>query len=92
MVINQGDDHVATVKKALFSPWRHWFSVIVEDGTRMHATGDFVGHRYRIEGPHGPIAEASSQEPDCYGVEITPFQNDALALAVVIAIEEMSHG
>lgn len=94
MEIEGGGRKVATVKKALVTPLRDRFSIDVEDGKDMEAKGNIVDHEYKIERDGDEIAEVSRRwfrVRDTYGVEITPGQDDALILATVVCIDQMTH-
>jgi uncharacterized protein YxjI len=94
MEIERGGRKVATVKKALVTPLRDRFSIDVEDGEDMEAKGNIVDHEYKIERDGDEIAEVSRRwfrVRDTYGVEITPGQDDALILATVVCIDQMTH-
>jgi uncharacterized protein YxjI len=94
MEIERGGRKVATVKKALVSPLRDRFSIDVEDGEDMEAKGNIVDHEYKIERDGDEIAQVSRRwfrVRDTYGVEITPGQDDALILATVVCIDQMTH-
>jgi uncharacterized protein YxjI len=85
---------VATVKKALVSPLRDRFSVSVEGGEDIDAHGNVVDHEYKIERGGDKVAEVSKRWfriRDTYGIEIEPDQDDALILAVVVCIDQMTH-
>ena len=92
--IERGGRKVATVKKALVTPLRDRFSIDVEDGEDMEAKGNIVDHEYKIERDGDEIAEVSRRwfrVRDTYGVEVTPGQDDALILATVVCIDQMTH-
>src|SRR4029450_7938183 len=94
MNIERGGRKVASVKKALVSPLRDRFSIDVEDGDDMEAKGNIVDHEYKIERDGDQVAEVSRRwfrVRDTYGVEIKPGQDDALILAVVVCIDQMTH-
>jgi uncharacterized protein YxjI len=94
MEIERGGRKVATVKKALVTPLRDRFSIDVEDGDDMEAKGNIVDHEYKIERDGDEIAEVSRRwfrVRDTYGVEIKPGQDDALILATVVCIDQMTH-
>jgi uncharacterized protein YxjI len=94
MEIERGGRKVATVKKALVTPLRDRFSIDVEDGEDMEAKGNIVDHEYKIERDGDEIAEVSRRwfrVRDTYGVEIAPGQDDALILATVVCIDQMTH-
>ena len=94
MEIEGGGRKVATVKKALVTPLRDRFSIDVEDCEDMEAKGNIVDHEYKIERDGDEIAEVSRRwfrVRDTYGVEIKPGQDDALILATVVCIDQMTH-
>jgi uncharacterized protein YxjI len=94
MQIERGGDTVATVKKALITPFRERFSIAVEDGEDMEAKGNIVDHEYKIERGGDKVAEVSKKWfriADTYGVEVAPDQDDALMIAVTVCIDQMTH-
>ena len=94
MNIERSGRKVASIKKALVSPLRDRFSIDVEDGEDMEAKGNIVDHEYKIERDGDLVAEVSRRwfrVRDTYGVEIAPGEDDALVLAVVICIDQMTH-
>ena len=94
MKIEHDGDTVATVKKALIHVARDRFSIEVEDGNDLEAKGNIVDHEYKIERDGDHVAEVSKRwfrVRDTYGIEIAPGEDDALLLAVVVCIDQMSH-
>jgi uncharacterized protein YxjI len=94
MNIERDGGKVASVKKALVSPLRDRFSIDVDGGDDMEAKGNIVDHEYKIERDGNQLAEVSRRwfrVRDTYGVEIAPGQDDALVLAVVVCIDQMTH-
>ena len=94
MNIERSGRKVASIKKALVSPLRDRFSIDVEDGEDMEAKGNIVDHEYKIERDGDLVAEVSRRwfrVRDTYGVEIAPGEDDALVLAMVICIDQMTH-
>ncbi|WP_067902919.1 LURP-one-related/scramblase family protein [Nocardia vaccinii] len=91
MVVSTGGSHAATVRKKLFSPLRHSFTIALADGERWTARGDLIEKNYTLEGPQGIVAETSRRWfriRDSYGVEI--YHPDVpLALAIVVCVDEM---
>jgi uncharacterized protein YxjI len=93
MDIERGGRKVATVKKALVTPLRDRFSIDVDGGDDMEAKGNIVDHEYKIERDGDEIAEVSRRwfrVRDSYGIEIKPGQDDALVLATVVCIDQMT--
>ena len=93
MDIERGGRQVATVKKALITPLRERFSIDVDGGGDMEAKGNILDHEYKIERGGDEIAEVSRRwfrVRDTYGVDVKPGQDDALVLAVVVCIDQMT--
>jgi uncharacterized protein YxjI len=89
-----GGDRIAMVKKALISPIRDRWVVKIGDGPDIDVKGNIVDHEYTIGDGGDKIAEVSKKwfrVADTYGVEIEPGQNDALILAVTVAVDMMAH-
>jgi uncharacterized protein YxjI len=85
---------LAVVKKALISPIRDRWTVKVEDGPDLDVKGNILDHEYKIKDGRDTVAEVSKRWfriRDTYGVEIAPGQNEALMLAVTVAIDQMAH-
>jgi uncharacterized protein YxjI len=94
MTIEKDGQPVATVKKALISPLRERYDVQFANGTAWKVQGNIVDHEYEIDGPGGRIARVSKawfRIRDTYGIEVAPEQDDAMALAVAIVVDQMSH-
>jgi uncharacterized protein YxjI len=94
MQIERGGDTVATVKKALITPFRERFSISVEGGEDMEAKGNIVDHEYKIERGGEKVAEVSKRwfrVRDTYGIEVAPGQDDALMIALTVCIDQMTH-
>ena len=92
MKIEQGDDTVATIKKALISPIHDRFEIKLEHGGELKAKGNITDHEYKIERDGQKVAEVSKRWfriRDTYGIELAPGENDALILAATVCIEEM---
>jgi uncharacterized protein YxjI len=94
MQIERDGDTVATVKKALAHVVRDRFSVAIDGGEDLEAKGNIVDHEYTVERDGDHVAEVSKRwfrVRDTYGIEIAPGEDDALILAVVVCIDQMSH-
>jgi uncharacterized protein YxjI len=93
MEIEHGDDTVATIKKALITPLRDRFAIELSNGGELSAKGNIVDHEYEIERDGEKIAEISKRwfrVRETYGIEIAPGENDALIVAAVVCIDNMS--
>jgi uncharacterized protein YxjI len=94
MGIERGGETVATVKKAIFTPFRERFSIAVEGGEDMEAKGNIVDHEYKVERGGKRVAEVSKRwfrVRDTYGIEVAPGQDDALIIALTVCIDQMTH-
>jgi uncharacterized protein YxjI len=93
MAIERGGEKIATVHKRLVG-FRDHLKVELEGGGELKVHGNLVGHEYEIEGKHGTVARVSKKwfrVRDAYGVEIAPGNDDALLLAITVAVEDMTH-
>jgi uncharacterized protein YxjI len=89
-----GGQRAAMVKKALITPLRERWAVNVAGGPDLEVQGNILDHEYSIGEGRDKIAEVSKKwfrVADTYGVQIEPGQNEALILAVTVAIDEMAH-
>lgn len=87
-------ERLAMVKKALISPLRDRWVVKIGDDPDLDVQGNILDHEYSIEAGRNKLAEISKRWfrlTDVYGVEIEPGQNDALILAITVAIDSMAH-
>jgi len=85
---------VATVKKAIITPFRDRWEVKVANGPEWETKGNVVEHAFTIEDGHTKVAEVSKKwfrVADSYGIEVEPGQDPALVLAVTVVIDEMAH-
>jgi uncharacterized protein YxjI len=85
---------VATVKKALFSPFGDRFGVHVEGGDDLQVKGNLLDHDYQVRRGGKKVAEVSKKWfafSDTYGIDIAEGEDDALILAVAVALDEMAH-
>jgi uncharacterized protein YxjI len=82
----------ATVRKALVGI-RDRFKIEVDGGADMSARGNLVDHEYEIECDGDKVATVSKKWfriRDTYGVEVEPGQDDALVLAITVAIDSLT--
>ncbi len=90
---NQGQT-LARIKKAIISPFGDRMVVNIPGGKDYHVKGDILAHSYEISSGMSTIAEVSKKWftlTDTYGVEVADGQNDALVLAITIALDLLSH-
>jgi uncharacterized protein YxjI len=89
-----GGERLAMVKKALITPLRDRWIVKIAGGPDLSVQGNILDHEYHIGEGRDKIAEVSKKwfrVRDTYGVQIDPGQNDALILAITVAIDMMAH-
>jgi uncharacterized protein YxjI len=94
MKILRGGETLATIRKALISPFRDKFGIDVEGGEDMVAVGNILEHEYEIRRGGDVVGRVSKHWftiRDTYGVETAPGADDALILAIAVAIDEMAH-
>ena len=94
MKILRDGNTIATVKKALISPFTDRFDVEVEGGEDLKVKGNLLDHEYTIRRDGDTVATVSKHWftlRDTYGIDIAPGQDDALILAVAVALDEMAH-
>ena len=83
---------VATIHGALVG-FRDRFSIAIPDGRDLKAHGNFVDHEYEIERDGDVVARVSRKwfrVRDTYGVEIRHGEDEALLLALTVALGEMT--
>ncbi|HYH06144.1 MAG TPA: LURP-one-related family protein [Thermoanaerobaculia bacterium] len=94
MDILRGDDVAATVTKALFAPFRTKFDVKIAGGHDLDVDGSILDHEYTLRRDGDTIAQVSKQWfsfRDTYGIDVAAGEDDALVLAIAVAIDEMAH-
>lgn len=93
MEIERDGDTVATVKKALITPFRDRFSIALKDGSELSAKGNVVDHEFEIERDGDKVAEISKRwfrVRETYGIEVAPGEDQALILAATVCIDHMA--
>jgi len=66
----------------------------VEGSDDLKARGNFTDHEYEIKRDGDVVATVSKRwvrVRDTYGIEIRPGEDEALMLALAVAIDDMSH-
>ncbi len=87
-------NQIALVHKALISPLRERWKVNLANDHEWKVQGNVLDHEYAIEQDDRKIAEISKRwfrVRDTYGVEIAPGEDQALVLAVSVAVDTMTH-
>jgi uncharacterized protein YxjI len=83
---------VATIQKALLAFFGDRFAITLADGAALEASGDFLDHEFVVTRDGATVVEASRSwfsMHDTYGVKVADGFDDPLALAIVIAIEQL---
>jgi len=94
MRVERNGRTLATVHKAVVGI-RDRFAIDIEDGADMKAHGNVVDHEYEIERDGDVVATVSKKwfrVRETYGVEIAAGEDEALLLALTVAIDELSRG
>lgn len=94
MDIFRGDELAATVSKALFTPFHDKFTVDMHGGEDLRIDGDIFDHEYTLQRDGRDVAQISKRWfsfTDTYGIDIAAGEDDALILAIAVALDEMSH-
>jgi uncharacterized protein YxjI len=92
--IIRGGRAVATVKKHLFTFFRHKFTVDVPGPDDLEAAGNFLAHEYTFERRGREVARVSKKWfrlSDTYGIDIDEGEDDVLILASAVVIDLVSH-
>jgi uncharacterized protein YxjI len=95
MAIERDGDTVASVKKAMLSPFGDKFKIEMKDGEDFTAKGSITDREYEIERDGDKVAEVSKKRfklRDTYAIEIAAKQDDALIIAITVCVEQMTHG
>ena len=93
MVIEHDGTTIAQVHKKLIHLIRDRFSIELYGGEDWTATGDFFDKEYEISSDDGLIAEISRKWfrlRDTYTVNVAPGADDALVLAVAVAVDTLA--
>jgi len=93
MEVERDGQTLATVHKALVG-LRDRFHIEVEGGPELKAHGNVLDHEYEIERDGETVAHVSKhwfRIRDTYGVEVRGGEDEALLLALTVALDEMSH-
>ena len=84
---------IATVRPALFSPFRHRYEIDLADGSRLDAVGNFADKDWQIVAPDDTLVAQISRQwfriRDTYGVDVAPGADDALMLAIAVCIDRI---
>jgi len=90
--VKKGDEVVATVQKALVNILGDHFTIDLASGGKLAVTGDWISREFHVTQDGSDVIFASRRLlaiRDCYGVQIAPPFEIPLALAIVVALEQM---
>ena len=93
--ITRRGEHVATVKKHLFTLLHTKFSVDVPGPDDLEASGSFLDREYTFERHGREVARVSKSFfsfTDSYGVDVAAGEDDVLVLAAAVVIDLCVHG
>ena len=93
VAVERDGNTIATVHKALVGI-RDRFAIDVEGGPDMKAKGNIVDHEYEIERDGHTVVHVSKRwfrVRDTYGIEVNPGEDEALMLALVVAIDSLTN-
>jgi uncharacterized protein YxjI len=90
--VKKGDEVVATIQKALVNILGDRFNVTLANGDQLAVKGDWIAREFHISQAGSDVIFASRRLlsiRDSYGVQVTPGFETPLALAIVIALEQI---
>ncbi len=85
---------VATITKAFFSPLRQNFTVEMAGGGDLDIDGSILDHEYTLHRGDDMVGQVSKRWftfTDTYGIDVSEGEDDALVLAIAVALDEMAH-
>jgi uncharacterized protein YxjI len=90
--VKQGDKVVMTIQKAMMSFMGEKFTITAADGGQMKVTGNWAGREFHVQKDGTDVIVASRQFfslHDAYGIQVAPGLEAPLALAIVVALEQI---
>jgi uncharacterized protein YxjI len=94
MDVLRDGDVVATITKAFFAPLRQNFKVDIPGGKDLDVDGSILDHEYTLRRGDDVVGQVSKRWftfTDTYGIEVAEGEDDALVLAIAVALDEMAH-
>jgi uncharacterized protein YxjI len=92
MDIERDGQVLATVTRAMFSPFQHRYEIALADGSTWQAQGEFSDMSWDLSAG-GRIVGRISREwfavRDAFGVEVEPGQDAPLVIAIAVAIDHL---
>lgn len=92
MKVERDGETIATVRKALFTPFREKFTAELADGTEIEITGDFIDKEFVMRLDDEPIAAVSRKWfriRDTYGVDMSDGADAPLILAIAVCVDRL---
>ena len=92
--ISRRGEHVATVKKKIFTLFHCRFSVDVPGPNDLEAKGNFLDHEYEFSLEGKVVAQVSKRWialTDSYVIEVAPDADEVLILACAVVIDLACH-
>ena len=89
--IKRGDDIVATLRQGLLSIGDK-FTIKLADGSQLKAKGDIIDYDFEVRRENDVVIHASHtlvSAHDTYGVQVMAGFPPDLAMAIMIALEQM---
>jgi uncharacterized protein YxjI len=90
--VKQGGKVVVTIQKAVMSFMGEHFTITAADGGQMKVAGNWMGREFHIQKDGTDVIVASRQFfslHDAYGIQVAPGFEAPLALAIVVALEQI---
>jgi uncharacterized protein YxjI len=90
--IKRGDAVVATIQEALVNFLGDHFTITAANGDQLSVKGNFIDREFRISNGGTDVIVVSRKWlaiRDSYGIQIAPDFETPLALAIVVALEQM---
>jgi len=90
--VKQGDKVVATMQRALMSFRGEHFTITAADGSQLKVTGNWAGREFHVQKDGADVIHASRaffSLHDAYGIQVAPGFDAPLALAIVVALEQV---
>jgi uncharacterized protein YxjI len=90
----RGEEHVATIKKEIFTFLHCTFDIHIDGQGNLEAQGDLSDHEYSVTREGELVAQVSKQWfswSDTYGVDVASSEDPVLILASTVAIDMCCH-
>jgi uncharacterized protein YxjI len=90
--VKQGEKVVATIQKALVSMFGEHFAITAADGGQLKVTGNWMNREFHVQKDGTDVIVASRQFfsiHDAYGIQVAPGYDAPLALAIIVALEQI---